>query len=61
MLKAVDSHAQSIEVKYELDSLETKNNKRELKHNFFLQSKFEFGGLVPSVEEQGIGKYHGLD
>jgi len=61
MLKAVDSHAQSIEVKYELDSLETKNNKRELKHNFFLQSKFEFGGLVPSVEEQGIEKYYGLD
>jgi len=61
MLKAVDFHAQSIEEKYELDSLENKNKKRELKHNFFLQSKFEFGGIVPSVEEQGIEKYYGLD
>ncbi len=26
-----------------------------------MQSKFEFGGIVPSVEKQGIEKYYGLD
>jgi len=59
MLMTNDFQAQSLEENSKLNS--NKKRKIELKHNFFIQSKFEFGGIVTSLEEHGIEEYYGLD
>jgi len=51
LIKGIDFHAQSLEKRSTLDSLENRNEKRKLKHCIFIQSKFEFGGIIASVEE----------
>ncbi len=61
ILKVIDFHAQTLKDSSDLNLGENQKRKIDLNHNFFLQTKFEFAGIVSSLEEQGIEKYYGLD
>ncbi len=50
----INSNAQSIDKNF-------KNTKRDAKLNTFVQIKFDYGGIIPTVKEKGIEKYFALD
>ncbi len=61
MFIAINSIAQSLEG--DTSTYDETQEKWTLgkKYNIFTQVKFDYGGILPTVEEMGIEKYYGLD
>ena len=51
----------AIQVIHAQISSENSNSSKDKKYNFYSQLKFDYGGVVGVVKEQGIHDYYGLD